>query len=157
LRIMSILASCIFTTYLVSAITHLIGQRNFFKISRKLLSVGSFVNCREGAVFSNAVIALHVVLFLTYVILYSILLISSNGRFDLLHFFISDLVGETVTSFSAVQFLYFVFTLRLIFMLLNSSLNEVLVSTVVKIYFLIKISNGIGFLDRKIFRHFSCS
>jgi len=130
LRIMVILVPCIFTTYLVCAISRLIGQRNFFKISRKLLSVSSFVNYREGTVFSNAVIALHGVLFVTHLIRYTFLLISSNGRFDLLHLFISNLVGETVTSFAAVQFLYFVFTLRRHFMLLNSSLNEFLVSTV---------------------------
>jgi hypothetical protein len=71
LQILLILVLCIFTTCLVSAITSLIGQRNFFKISRKLLSVGSFVNCREGTIFSNAVIVLHVVLFVSYLIRYS--------------------------------------------------------------------------------------
>jgi hypothetical protein len=34
-RIPLILVSCIFTAYLCSSITRLIGQRNFFKISRK--------------------------------------------------------------------------------------------------------------------------
>ena len=130
MRIMLIFLSCIFTTYLVSTITLLFGQRNFFKISRKLLSVSSFLNYREGTAFSNAVIALHVALFVTYLIRYSILSISSNGRFDLLHLYISVLVSDTVTSFAAVQFLYFVFTLRRHFILLNSSLNEFLVSTV---------------------------
>jgi hypothetical protein len=130
LCIMLFLFSCIFTTYLVSAITRLIGQRNFFKISRKLLSVSSFVKYREGIVFSNAVIALHVVLLVTYLIRYSFMLVSCDGRFDLLHFFISGLVCEIVTSFAAVHFLYFVFTLRRHFVLLNSSLNEVVVSTV---------------------------
>jgi hypothetical protein len=119
-----------FTAYLVSAITRLIGQRNFFKISLKLLSVGSFVNYREGTVFSNAVIALHFVLFVNYLIRYSILLISSKWHFDSLHVLISGMVCDTVTSFAAVQFLYLVFTLRRHFMLLNSSLNEVVVSTV---------------------------
>ena len=130
LLIMLIMVSCIFTTYLVSTITRLIGQRNFFKISRKLLSVGSFVNYREGTIFSNAVIALHVVLFVTNLIRYSLEWISNKCRLDLLHFFISGLVCDTVTSFAAVQFLYFVFTLRRHFMLLNSSLNEVVMSTV---------------------------
>jgi len=130
LKILLIFGSCIFTTYLVFAITRFIGMHNFFKISRKLLSVGSFVNYREGTVFSNAFIALHVVLFVTYLIPCSFLLISSNCRFDLLHYLISGLVCVTVTSFGAVQFLYFVFTLRRHFMLLNSSLNAVVMSTV---------------------------
>jgi hypothetical protein len=125
-----ILVSCIFTTYLISAITRLIGQRNFFKISRKLLSVGSFVNYREGTVFSNAVIALHVLSFVTYLLRYSVELIQSNGRLSMLLFVISAPVCETITSFAALQFLYFVFTVRRHFMLLNSSLNEVVVSTV---------------------------
>jgi hypothetical protein len=51
-------------------------------------------------------------------------------RIDVLHMFISGLVCETVISFAAVQILYFVFTLRRHFMLLNSSLNEVVMSTV---------------------------
>jgi len=130
LLIIFILVSCIFTTYLVSTITRLIGQRNLFKVSRKLLSVSSFVNYREGTIFSNAVIALHVVLFLIYLIRYSLEWIRSECLLDLLHFFISGLVCDTVTSFAAVQFLYFVFTLRRHFMLLNSSLNEVVMSTV---------------------------
>jgi hypothetical protein len=115
--------------YLVTAITRLIGARNFFKISRKLLSVSSFVNYREGTIFSNAVIALHVVLFLTYLSLYFVSWTSRNCQLDVLHHFLSGLVCDTVTSFAAVQFLYFVFTLRRHFMLLNSSLNEVVMST----------------------------
>jgi len=130
LHILLILLSSIFTTYLVSAITRLIGMRNFFKISRKLLSVGSFVNYREGTVFSNGVIALHVVLFVTYLIRCWFVWTGNKSRLDFLHFFISGLVCETVTSFAAVQFLYFVFTLRRHFMLLNSSLNAVVMSTV---------------------------
>jgi hypothetical protein len=130
LQIMLFLVSSIFTMYLVSAITRLIGQRNFFKISRKLLSVSSFVNYREGNIFSNAVVALHVVLFVPYLIRYSFQCTSRYFRFDMLHFFISGLVCDTVTSFAAVEFLYFVFTLRRHFMLLNSRLNEVVVSTV---------------------------
>jgi len=130
LLIMLIMVSCIFTTYLVSTITRLIGQRNVFKISRKLLSVSSFVNYREGTIFSNAVIALHVVLFLIYLIRYSLEWINSECLLILLQFLISSLVCDTVTSFAVVQFLYFVFTLRHHFMLLNSSLNEVVMSTV---------------------------
>jgi hypothetical protein len=130
LQIMLIMVSCIFTTYLVSAITRLIGQRNFFKISRKLLSVSSSVNYREGTIFSNAVVALHVVLFVTYLIRYSLEWIRSDCRLDIVHFFISGLVCETVTSFAALHFLYIVFTLGHHFMLLNTSLNEVVVSTV---------------------------
>jgi hypothetical protein len=130
MQLMSIFVSCIVTTYLVSAITRLIGVRNFFKISRKLLSVGSLVNYHEGSIFCNAVIALHFVLFVTYLFRYSIEWIRSNYKIDLLHFFISGLVSETVTSFAAVQFLYFVFTLRRHFMLLNSNLNEAVMSTV---------------------------
>jgi len=126
---MLILASCMFTTYLVSNITLLVGQRNFFKISRKLLSVGSFVNYREGTAFSNAVIALHVGLFVFYFIRYSIDWIRSKSILGLLHFFISGLVSDTVNSFAALQFLYFVFTLRRHFMLLNRRLNEVVMST----------------------------
>jgi len=130
LLIMLIMVSCIFATYLVSTITRLIGQRNFFKISRKLLSVSSIVNYQEGAIFSNAVIAWHVVLFLIYLIRYFLEWINSECLLILLHFLISGLVCDTVTSFAAVQFLYFVFTLRRHFMLLNSSLNEVVMSTV---------------------------
>jgi hypothetical protein len=129
-QILLIMLLCIFATYLVCTITRLIGLHSFFKISRKLLSVGSVVYYQEGAIFSNAVIALHVILLVTHLIRYSSVLISCDGRFDLLHFFISALVCETITSFAAVQFLYFVFTLRRHFMLLNSSLNEVVVSTV---------------------------
>ena len=130
LKVMLILASCIFVTYVVSSITCLIGQRNFFKISRKLLSVGSFVNYREGAVFSHDVIALHVVLFVTNLIRFWVQWTHHNCRLDMLRFFISRLVSDTVTSFAALQFLYFVFTLRRHFMLLNSILNEVVMSTV---------------------------
>jgi len=128
-QILLILASCIFTTYSVSTITYLIGQRNFFKISRKLLSVGSFVNYREGTVFSNAVIALHFVLFVIYLIRYSFQWINQNCWLDFLYSAISALVCDTVTSFSAIQFLYFVFTLRRHFILLNSIFNEFVVST----------------------------
>ena len=130
LQIMLIMVSCVFTTYLVSAITRLIGQRNFFKISCKLLSVGSSVNYREGTIFSNAVVALHVVLFVTYLIRYSLEWIRSDCRLDMVHFFISSLVCDTFTSFAELHFLYFVFTLHRHFMLFNSSLNEVVVSTV---------------------------
>jgi hypothetical protein len=130
LQILLICVSCIFTTYLVSTITRLAGQRNFFKISRKLLSISSFVNYREGTIFSYAVIALHVVLFVNYLIRYSVACIHGNYQLDLLLFFMSCLACDTVTSFAAVQFLYFVFTLRLHFLLLNSSLNEVVMSTV---------------------------
>ena len=130
LRIVLIMASCIFITYLVSTITRLIGQRNFFKISRKLLSVGSFVNYREGTVFSNAVIALHVVLFVFYLIRYSVQWISGEYPLVWVNVFLSSLVCDTVTSFAALQSLYFVFTLRRHFMLLNSSLNDAVVSTV---------------------------
>jgi hypothetical protein len=129
-QIVLILMSCIFTTYLVSTITRLIGQRNFLKISYKLLSVSSFVNYREGTIFSNAVIALHVGSFVVYLIRYSGEWIHSNCRLDLLHFVISALVCETVTSFAAGQFLYFVFSLRRHFILLNSSLDEAVISTV---------------------------
>jgi hypothetical protein len=122
--------SCTLTTYLVSTITRLIGARNFFKISRKLLSVSLFVKYREGTVFSNAVIALHVVLLVTYLIRYSFLWTSRNCRLDLLHSGVSAVICDTVTSFATVQFLYFVFTLRRHLILLNSSLNEVVVSTV---------------------------
>jgi hypothetical protein len=127
---MLILVLCIFTTYLVSAITRLIGVRNFFKISRKLLSVSSFVNYQEGTIFSNAVIALHCVLFITYFFRYSVEWIRNNCRLYFLPFHISGLICDTVTSFAVVQFLYFVFTLRCHFVLLNSSLNEVVMSTV---------------------------
>jgi hypothetical protein len=130
LQIMSILVSCIFTTYLVSTFTRLVGQRNFFKISRKLLSISSFVNYREGTIFSYAVIALHGVFFVTYLTRYSSQWTNNKFRLDLVHFFISGLVCDTVTSFAAVHFLYLVFTLRLHFKLLNSNLNEVVVSTV---------------------------
>ena len=130
MQIMLIFVSCIFTTYLVSTLTRLIGQRNFFKISRKLLSVGSFVNYREGTVFSNAVIAVHVVLFVTYLIPLCFGWISNNCRWYELPVFLSTLVCDTVTSSAALQFLYFVFTLRRHLMLLNSRLNEVGMSTV---------------------------
>jgi hypothetical protein len=129
-RILLILVLCIFTAYLCSAITRLIGLRNFFKISRKLLSVSSFVNYLDGTIFSNVVIALHVGLFVNNLIRYSVSWISKKSRLYFLHFFISGLVCDTVTSFAAVHFLYLVFTLRRHFMLLNSSLNEVVMSTV---------------------------
>jgi hypothetical protein len=130
LQIQLIMVSCVFTTYLVSAITRLIGQRNFFKISRKLLSVGSSVNYREGTIFSNAVIALHIVLFVTYLIRSLFEWTRHKCRLDLLHFFIPGLVCDTVISWAALHFLYIVFTLRRHIMLLNTSLNEVVVSTV---------------------------
>jgi hypothetical protein len=119
-----------FNTYLVTAISRLIGVRNFFKISRNLLSVGSFVNYHEGAAFRNAVIALHVGLFITYIFRCSMEWFASNCKIDILHLLISCLICDTVTNFAAVQFLYFVYTLRRHFMLLNSSLNEVVMSTV---------------------------
>jgi hypothetical protein len=127
--IILILVSCNFTTYLVSIITRLFGQRNVFKICRKLLSVSSFVNYRESNIFSNAIIALHVVLFLVHLIRISFEWIRRECPLDLLHFFISGVVSHTVTSFAAIHFLYFVFTLRRHFMSLNSSLYEVVMST----------------------------
>jgi hypothetical protein len=130
LQIMMAWVACILTTYLVSAITRLIGQRNFFKICRKLLSVGSVLNYRESTIFSNAVIALHVVLFISYLIRYLFEWTQHNYRLEFLFSAISRLVCDTVTSFAAVQFLYLVITLRRHFMLLNSSLNEVVMSTV---------------------------
>jgi hypothetical protein len=130
LRIMLIFVSCVFTTYLVTAITRLIGVRNFFKISLKLLSVGSFGNYHEGTAFSNTVIVLHFVLFVNYAFRYLTQCVISRHRIDFVYYFISALICETVNSFAAVQFLYFVFNLRRHFLLLNSSLNEVVLSTV---------------------------
>jgi hypothetical protein len=129
-QIMLILALSISTTYLFTATTRLIGVRNFFKISRKLLSVGSFVNYREGTAFSNAVIALHVGLFVTYFFRYSVEWIRNNCHLYVLHFHISGLICDTVTSFAAIQFLYFVLILRRHFLLLNATLNEFVMSTV---------------------------
>jgi hypothetical protein len=128
-QIMLFVMSCTFTTYFVTAITRLIGQRNFFKISRKLLSVGSFVKYHEGTAFSNAVIALHVVLFVIYLFRMYIQLSNSNNKAASLLFFISSSVSDTIACFVAFQFLYFVFTLRRQFMLLSSSLNDLLMST----------------------------
>jgi hypothetical protein len=125
-----IFATCVFTTYLVTAITRVIGQRNFFKISRKLLSVGSFVNYHESTAFSNAVIALHVVLFVNYLLRLWIRWLNSNYEVGLIHVLITGFICYTVTSFAAVQFLYFVFILRRHFMLLTSRLQEVMLSTV---------------------------
>jgi hypothetical protein len=88
------------------------------------------VNYRESTIFSSAVIALHVVIFVTYLIPVSFAWRSNNCRLYMLHFFISTLVCATITSFAALQFLYLVFTFRRHFMLFNSSLNEVVVSTV---------------------------
>jgi hypothetical protein len=122
--------ACFLTTYLVSAISRLIGVRNFFKICRKLLSVASFVNYREGSTYSKAVIALHFVLFFSYLFRYFIHCLGSNYEVDMLLCLISVLICDTVISFAAVQFLYFGFTLRRYFMVLNSSLNEVVMSTV---------------------------
>jgi hypothetical protein len=130
MQIQFIFASCFFTTYLVSAITRLIGVRNFLKISRKFLSVVSFVNYHEDSILSNAVITLHVVLFVTYFIRHSLSCIGNNRRFYVLHFYVSGLIRDIVTSFAAVQFLYLVFTLRHQFILLNSSLIDVVMSTV---------------------------
>jgi hypothetical protein len=129
-QILLILVSWVFITYLFTAIIQLIGQRNFFKISSKLLSVISSVNYFEGTTFSNAVIALHFVLFAIYVFRYSIQWAFTKGKIELLHIFISAVICETVTSFAAVQFLYFVFALRRHFVMLNSSLNDVVMSTV---------------------------
>jgi hypothetical protein len=129
LRIMLIIVSSVFITYLITAITRLIGARNFFKISRKLLSVGSFVNYHEGSIFCNAVIALHFALFIKYLFRFWIQLVHANYEVGALYFFITGLICEIVTSFAAVQFLYLVFTLRRHFMLLSSSLREVMVST----------------------------
>jgi hypothetical protein len=128
--IMLILLLCIFTTYSVTAITHLTGVRNFFKTSRKLLSVGLFMNYHEGTAFSKAVIALHFVLFITYLFIHSIEWIRYNCPLYFLPFHISCLICDTVISFSAIQFLYFVLTLRRHFLLFNSSLNEFVMSTV---------------------------
>jgi len=88
------------------------------------------VNYREGTIFSNAVIALHIVLFVTHSIRYSFQWTTRDCRLDLLHSGISAVVCDTVTSFAAIQFLYFVFILRRHFMLLNSNFNEVVMSTV---------------------------
>jgi hypothetical protein len=121
--------SCTFTTYLVTAITRLIGQRNFFKISRKLLCVGSFVNYHEGTAFSNAAIALHFVVFVIYLFRFYIQWSNSINKAVSLPFYISSTVSDTITCFAALQFLYFVFTLRRQFTLLSSSLNDVLMST----------------------------
>jgi hypothetical protein len=129
LKIMLFVMSCTFATYLVTAITRLIGQRNFFKISRKLLSVGSFVNYHEGTAFSNAFIALHVVLFVSYLIRMYIQWPRNNHKVALLLFYVSIAVCDTIICFAAFQFLYFVFTLRRQFILLNSSMNDVLMST----------------------------
>jgi hypothetical protein len=61
----------------------------------------------------------------------------------MLHNATSTVVCETVTIFAAVQFLYFVFTLRRLFMLLNSRLNEVVMSTV-------KFDNAFSLKVRKV-------
>jgi hypothetical protein len=129
-HVMMIFLYSTLSNYLFSAITRLIGVRNFFKISRKLLSVGSFVNYHESTIFSNSVIALHVVLFITNVIMYFFAWIIYSGLLGQLHVFIPGLICETVNLFLAVHFLYFVFTLRRHRMLLNSSLNEIVISTV---------------------------
>jgi hypothetical protein len=105
-------------------------MRNFFKISHKLLSVGSFVNYREGTIFSYAVFVLHGVLFVIFFIRYWFVWTGNKSRLDMLHSLLSGLACDIVTCFAAVQFLYFVFTLRRHFQLLNSSLNEVVMSTV---------------------------
>jgi hypothetical protein len=73
---------------------------------------------------------LHFVLFVNYLFRFWIQWLSSNYKVRLLHFFVTVLICETVTSFAAIQFLYLVFTLRRQFILLNSSLNEVVMSTV---------------------------
>jgi hypothetical protein len=129
-KIILFVVLCTFTTYLVTAITRLIGQSNFFKISRKLLSVGSFVNYREGTAFSNAVIALHFVLFVIYLFRFYIQWSHNISNAASMLFFISIAVSDTIACFAAFQFLYFVFTLRRQFALLSSSVNDVLMSTV---------------------------
>jgi hypothetical protein len=152
LHIMMILVSCIFTTYLVSAITRLIGLRNFFKISRKLLSVSSFVNYREGTIFGYAVIVLHGVLLVTHLIGFSFQWTNRNYQLHVLHSAISGPVCDTVTSFAAVQFLYFVFVLLRHFMFLNLSFNEVVMSTVKSEGILsIKFPTVLDFLPEKYF------
>jgi hypothetical protein len=129
-QIMLIFLSSVFTAYLFSAITRLIGVRNFFKISRNLLSVGSFVNYHEGTTFSNAVIAFHVAVFITKAIIFYSVCISRNCPLGFLYNVTSSLLCETVTVFAAFQFLYVVFTLRRLFMLFNARLNEVVMYTV---------------------------
>jgi hypothetical protein len=134
MQITLIFGSCFFTTYLVTAITRLIGVRNFLKISRKLLSVGSFVNYHEATAFSNAVIALHVVVFVNCCIRQTVAWVGNGCQLYLLHFNISSLIRDTVTNFTAVQFLYFVFTLHRHFVLLNSCLNDAVLFTVKSSY-----------------------
>jgi hypothetical protein len=129
-QILFSMIACILTTYVVSAVTRLIGKCKFFKICRKLLSVSSFLNYQESANFSNTVIAIHVVLFFTYLIQYFFHWTINEFRLNLLHFFISSFMCETVTSFAAIQSLYFVSTLRRLFMSLNSRLHVTVVSTV---------------------------
>jgi hypothetical protein len=124
LQIRLVFGSWFFTMYLITAITRLIGVRNFFKISRKLLSVGLFVNYHEGTAFSNAVIALHVVLLVSFFIRHFVAWMGNNCQLYILHFHICGLIRDTVTGFAAVQFLYFVFTLRRHFILLNTCLND---------------------------------
>jgi hypothetical protein len=127
------------STYLVFAITQLIGVRNFFKISRKLLSVGSFENYHEDITFSNSVITEHFLLLAVYLIRYSLYWINSNCRLYVLRCNMSDLVCDIVTCFVAIQFLYFVFTLHRHFMLLNSGLNDFVMSTVKSEYIVLKV------------------
>jgi hypothetical protein len=95
-----------------------------------LLSVGSVLQYHEGTTFRKAVIVLHFVLLINYCIRNSVAWVGNNYQLHVLYFHISSMIRDTVISFTAVQLLYFVFTLRRHFMLLNSRLNDVVMSTV---------------------------
>jgi hypothetical protein len=73
---------------------------------------------------------LHFVLFVMYLIQSLFEWTSNKCRLDSLNFFISHLVCDTVISWAVLHFLYFIITLRRHIMLLNTSVNEVVVSTV---------------------------
>jgi hypothetical protein len=128
-HIVLLLVACVLTTYIVTVITRIIGLCDFFKISRKLLSVASFLNYREGTNFSKMILVIHTVCFVSYLIRCSLQLINNSYLLNLLLFLISDMLSETVTSFAEIQFLYFVFTLGRHFKLLNSRLHEIVTST----------------------------
>jgi hypothetical protein len=148
-QILLILTASVFSTYLVTAITRLIRQRNFFKISLKLLSVGSFVNYREGTAFSNAVILLQVVLFVTYVLRYSLHWIMWTGFLHIWSgmWYCSMFCSSSVpvfrfhppSSFYVVEFK------------VERSCD---VQSEVRRYSSIKRSHGTRFLAKVIFRHF---
>jgi hypothetical protein len=122
------LQAFILTTYVVSVITRLIRICNFFKISCKLHSVGSFLNYHEGTASFKTIIAIHSIFIVSYLGRSVFEWVIHNYPLNVLPFIISSMMCQIITNFAEIQFLYFVYIVRRHFMLLNSRLNEMVVS-----------------------------